>query len=104
MRRIHPVTWMAWSAASAVAALLLRNPFYLLLLTASVLAVGKWALGMKSLRTPLLLFASMLVFPTLLNLIFSRTGQTVLLQLPIRWIGGPYTLEGLYLAWLPVCR
>lgn len=95
MRRIHPMTWIAWSATSAVVALLVRNPYYLLLLTFTTLVVARVALKMKSLRTPLFLFASMLVFPTLLNLIFSRTGQTVLLHLPIRWIGGPYTLEAL---------
>jgi energy-coupling factor transport system permease protein len=95
MRRIHPMAWIVWSATSAVVALLVRNPYYLLLLALATLVVARAALKMKSLRTPLMLFASMLVFPTLLNLIFSRTGQTVLLQLPLRLIGGPYTLEAL---------
>jgi energy-coupling factor transport system permease protein len=95
MRKVHPVAWMVWSAATAVVALLVRNPFYLILLTLIALAVARRTLKMRSLRTPLLLYASMLIFPTLLNLIFSRTGHTVLLQLPIRWVGGPYTLEAL---------
>ena len=86
---------MVWSASGATVALLVRNPYYLLLLTLITLAVARWALGIKSLRVPLFLYASMLIFPTLLNLLFSRTGSTVLLQLPIRWVGGPYTLEAL---------
>jgi energy-coupling factor transport system permease protein len=86
---------MVWSASGAAVALLVRNPYYLLLLTLMTLAVARRTLGVKSMRVPLFLYASMLVFPTLLNLIFSRTGNTVLLHLPIRWIGGPYTLEAL---------
>jgi hypothetical protein len=35
------------------------------------------------------------LFPAALNLLLSRVGATVLLRLPIRWIGGPYTLEAL---------
>jgi energy-coupling factor transport system permease protein len=89
------MSWIVWSASSAVVALLVRNPYYLILLTLTTLVVARTGLKLSSLRTPLVLYASMLVFPTLLNLIFSRTGQTVLVQLPLRWIGGPYTLEAL---------
>lgn len=39
------------------------------------------------------LYLGFMVLPALMNLLFSRVGDTVLLQLPIRWIGGPYTLE-----------
>jgi len=89
----HPVTWMVWTLSASVVALLMRNPWYLLLLTVvSVLVYwhesrerpGSWYLKM---------YLSLLIFPTILNFLFSRSGDTVLLKLPIRWIGGPYTLE-----------
>ncbi len=41
------------------------------------------------------LYFSFLTIPAFMNLIFSRAGDTVLLELPIKWIGGPYTLEAL---------
>jgi energy-coupling factor transporter transmembrane protein EcfT len=91
----HPVTWMVWSLSATVVALLTRNPWYLLLL-ALVAVLIRWVVtkerpGGWFLR----IFLSLLITPTLLNLLFSRSGDTVLLELPIRWIGGPYTLEAL---------
>jgi energy-coupling factor transport system permease protein len=86
---------MIWSGCASVAALLTRNPWYLLFLSAIALAIkwkasqerpGGWALK---------LYLSFLIIPALMNLIFSRVGDTILLELPIKWIGGPYTLEAL---------
>jgi energy-coupling factor transport system permease protein len=86
---------MVWIASTSAVALLTRNPGYLLLL--GVVAMGvRWRLtGERPGRGSIFLFLSLLAFPALLNVAFSRVGDTVLLRLPIRWIGGPYTLEAL---------
>lgn len=92
-RRIHPTAWLVWTVCAVSTALLVRNPWYLILLGA-LAAVVRWRVTRQppSLST-FLLVASLLATSTLINLIFSRAGATVLLELPIRWIGGPYTLE-----------
>jgi energy-coupling factor transporter transmembrane protein EcfT len=41
------------------------------------------------------LLVSLLVFPAAINVLLSRVGETVLLRLPIPFVGGPYTLEAL---------
>jgi energy-coupling factor transport system permease protein len=93
--RRHPVAWMLWIACASVAALLTRNPWYLGLIGAGALCV-RWRLTRERPGWGTLAFlGSLLIFPALLNLLFSRAGDTVLLWLPIRWIGGPYTLEAL---------
>jgi energy-coupling factor transport system permease protein len=86
---------MLWIASASAVALLTRNPWYLLLLGGVAWAV-RWRLtGERPSRRTLALLLSLLAFPALLNLAFSRVGDTVLLRLPLRWIGGPYTLEAL---------
>jgi energy-coupling factor transporter transmembrane protein EcfT len=93
--KIHPVAWMIWSLSASVVALLTRNPWYLLTLSLVAVLI-RWA---ATRERPggwfLRIYLSLLITPTLLNLLFSRSGDTVLLELPIRWIGGPYTLEAL---------
>jgi energy-coupling factor transport system permease protein len=91
----HPSAWIVWAVSSTCVGLLLRNPWYLGLLGAVVLWVRWRAAGIRPGRSTLQLAGGMLVFPTLLNLLFSRAGDTVLLQLPIPWLGGPYTLEAM---------
>lgn len=93
-RRRHPVAWMVWAGAAATVALLTRNPWYLALLGVAALLVGRRATGaqLRGLLSPRLLL-SILLFPAALNLLLSRTGATVLLELPLPWVGGPYTLE-----------
>ena len=92
-RRGHPSAWLAWTAGAASAALLIRNPWYLLILGGAAIAV-RWRVTRRppSLSTFVLL-ATLIVTSTLVNVLFSRAGETVLLQLPIGWLGGPYTLE-----------
>ncbi len=92
--RRHPVAWMLWAAAAATVALLTRNPWYLALLGAAALLVGRRANGarLRGMLSPCLLL-SILLFPAALNLLLSRAGATVLLRLPLPWVGGPYTLE-----------
>jgi energy-coupling factor transport system permease protein len=86
---------MIWTACATAIGLLTRNPWYLLLL-AGVAMGARWAAtGERPGWSVARLYGMLLVFPTTLNLLFSRSGETVLLELPIRWVGGPYTLEAL---------
>jgi len=94
-RTQHPVAWMAWAASAAAVVLLVRNPWYLLLIAAAAAAVRWRATGERPTPGTVRAFAGLMVFPTLLNFLFSRAGETVLLELPVRYIGGPYTLEAL---------
>ena len=86
---------MAWAASAAAVVLLVRNPWYLLLIVAAATAVRWRATGERPTPGTVRAFAGLMVFPTLLNFLFSRAGETVLLELPVRYIGGPYTLEAL---------
>jgi len=92
-RRGHPSAWLAWTAAAASAALLIRNPWYLLILGGVAIAVRWRATRRPPVSSTFLLLATLLVTSTLVNVLFSRAGETVLLHLPIGWLGGPYTLE-----------
>lgn len=94
-RRMHPSTWLVWVFSAVTVALLMRNPWYLAEVSMIALAM-RWRVSrQRPGRSTLLLFASLVTFPTLLNLAFSRAGETVLLRLPVPFIGGPYTLEAL---------
>jgi energy-coupling factor transport system permease protein len=86
---------MIWSACASVVALLTRNPWNLLFLSAIAFLIKWRATGVRPGGWALRLYLSFLIIPALMNLIFSRAGDTVLLELPIKWIGGPYTLEAL---------
>lgn len=76
-------------------ALLTRNPWYLLPLSAIAFMIKWRATKERPGGWTLRLYLSFLIVPALMNLLFSRVGDTILLELPIRWIGGPYTLEAL---------
>lgn len=91
----HPGSWILWAASAACVALLIRNPWDLLLIGVVAIVVRWRATGERPGRGTVRLYATVILFPTLLNFAFSRTGDTVLLRLPIGWIGGPYTLEAL---------
>jgi energy-coupling factor transporter transmembrane protein EcfT len=91
----HPVAWMMWAAGAALPALLTRNPAYLALIGAAALLVQVRVRRRLPARSWLGVLAGLLLFPAALNLLLSRVGETVLLRLPIPWIGGPYTLEAL---------
>jgi len=86
---------MIWVAGAAIPALLTRNPAYLGLIGVAALLVHTHARRQLPSRSWVGVLASLLLFPAALNLLLSRVGATVLLRLPIRWIGGPYTLEAL---------
>jgi len=95
IRTLNPVTWMIWAGSAGCVALLARNPFYLLLIAAAGVAVRWRATGQRPTAGTLRLLLGLMAFPTLLNFVFSRAGQTVIFEFPLRWIGGPYTLEAL---------
>jgi energy-coupling factor transporter transmembrane protein EcfT len=86
---------MIWVAGAAVPAVLTRNPWYLGLIGIAALLVQSVVRGRLPGRGWLGMVASLLFFPAAINLLLSRVGETVLLRLPIPWIGGPYTLEAL---------
>jgi energy-coupling factor transporter transmembrane protein EcfT len=94
-KKHHPATWIIWSLSASVVALLIRNPWYLLILSVMAILVRWVGTGERPGGWFLRIYLSLLISPAILNLIFSRSGDTILLDLPIRWIGGPYTLEGL---------
>ena len=105
----HPYTWLMWLAASATAALLTRNPFYLAILIGAVsfvyaaLTRHQKSSGVASsaeTRTatwkPVLKLALFLMlFTVLFNALTVHHGQHVLFTLPaaLPIIGGPITLE-----------
>lgn len=86
---------MIWSACGTLVALLIRNPWYLLMLSVIAFLIKWKATRQRPGGWMLRVYIGFIVFPALMNLLFSRVGDTVLLQLPIKWIGGPYTLEAL---------
>jgi energy-coupling factor transporter transmembrane protein EcfT len=86
---------MVWAGSAGGIALLVRNPLLLLLIAAAAVMIRWRATSQRPSAGTLRLFAGLMVFPTLLNFVFSRAGETVLLEFPVRFIGGPYTLEAL---------
>lgn len=96
---LHPITWVTWTAVVATAAMLTRNPLYLLLLLGIVginyLAVSKNRLDAASWRSLLRVAAGLTLFAIPFNAFSVHSGSHVLFRLPARWllIGGPITLE-----------
>jgi energy-coupling factor transport system permease protein len=86
---------MIWAASAGCVALLTRNPWYLMILAAAGLAVRWRVARQRPTWGTLRLFLGLMAFPTLFNFLFSRAGDTVLFEMPVRWVGGPYTLEAL---------
>lgn len=96
---LHPVTWVAWTAAAAAATMLTRNPMYIGL----VLGIVAIQYLLASLGRPeasgwqalvrIALALALLIVP--FNALGSHAGRHVLFWLPPGWpvIGGPITLE-----------
>ncbi len=89
--------WLVWVMAAAAAAMLTRNPLYILiiLLAARLVTVTH---GLPGQGLPLSLWrlgGLILTFSAFFNALFLHVGQTVLLRLPAAWplIGGAITLE-----------
>ncbi len=101
MKMTSSITWIIWVVAGSTFILLTRNPVYLVLGILSLLFLGhQLAKKQQSQHWAKfnLRFIFMMVFlSTLINSLFSKVGQTVLLTLPIQWplIGGNITIESL---------
>jgi len=104
----HPYTWLLWLAAAAGAAMLVRNPLYLLVILLAVAFVyaslaqrrhrdvrAGWQPQDLSWQTILRLILLIWVFTVLFNTLSVHVGERVLFVLPRSWplIGGPITLE-----------
>jgi energy-coupling factor transport system permease protein len=89
----HPSVWLGWTACAVSVALLVRNPWCLAALALVAVAVRWHAAHQPPSRATFLLLATLILTTTAVNVIFSRAGETVLLRLPLGWLGGPYTLE-----------
>lgn len=98
MTRFDARVWVLWLLAGALPAILLRNPFYLLIL---LLISRLTARVCGSAANPVHRFgfwriaASILLFSTLFNMLTAHTGETILFRLPEGWwlIGGILTAE-----------
>ncbi|MBG0786213.1 MAG: energy-coupling factor transporter transmembrane protein EcfT [Anaerolineaceae bacterium] len=94
-------SWVAWLLASIIILLTTRNPLLLLLILILLLALGvrmtesgnrkRW-LG-QNLR----FIGTMLFLSSVINFLFTHSGNTALFSLPDNWflIGGKFTLESL---------
>jgi energy-coupling factor transporter transmembrane protein EcfT len=83
---------MIWGAGAACAGLLLRHPVFLAILGLAAALAGR---GHRAPRGWIgaRWTAGLILFPAVLNFLLSRSGSSVVLELPWGWIGGPYTLE-----------
>ncbi len=97
----HAAAWLVWLAVALVVASTTRNPLYLTLLLAVLLAT------LRAVRRPEMPSTAPLapgrfalyVIPlaAIINALLSRVGETVLFTIPPHWplIGGPLTAEAL---------
>lgn len=107
---LHPLAWLSWLAAAAGSALLVRHPFYLLVILLAELFVYAtlWqrqqrdtgydgATSTLSLRAMLRLLPFIIVLSMAFNALAVHVGAHVLFALPRSWplVGGPITLEAL---------
>ena len=87
----------AWSAACLFVALSTTNPAYRAVVLCATLAVVLASPGSARVRPLLTFVAVTAVIGTLLNMVVSHVGTTVMFELPdgIPALGGPYTAEAL---------
>ncbi len=101
------LAWIPWLIAMLVLSLSIRNPIYLALLLFGQLWLGAFVAGKGSdkaakktasqlwLRQNARLLLTFLTLSSLINMLFTHTGSTILFKLPTTWpiIGGKITLE-----------
>lgn len=94
-RSFHPRAWLVWGGAGLIAALLTRNPLYLLLVLLAVRLVGAMASPSGDIPNLARIALPILVLTTFWNLATVHVGETVLVWLPswLPLVGGPLTLE-----------
>lgn len=94
-------SWLAWLLASIIILLTTRNPLLLLVILVQLLALGvqmtEFGNRKRWLGQNLSFIGTMLLLSSLINFIFTHSGNTVLFSLPDDWflIGGKFTLESL---------
>lgn len=93
--------WVVWLVSSMALLLSTRNPIYLTLGMAQLFILGARQAKAKRRKgwvsQNLRFTSTMIALSTLINALFTHTGQTELFTLPKDWplIGGPLTLESL---------
>jgi len=94
-RTFHPQAWLLWALAGMAAALLTRNPLYLLLVLLAVRLAGTATTLPRETASLFRLAWPILALTTGWNLLTVHLGETVLVTLPgwLPLVGGPLTLE-----------
>ena len=97
----HSFSWVAWLLASLILLLTTRNPLLLSLILILLLTLGVRLIEpgnrKRWLGQNLSFIGTMLFLSSLINLMFTHSGSTVLFSLPENWflIGGRFTLESM---------
>jgi len=98
---INTANWIAWMVMTLAILLSTRNPFYLIILLTDLLILGVHLSQKISRRfwvsQNLRFIITMMLISTVINAIFTHTGQTLLFKIPQNWIlvGGNITLESI---------
>jgi energy-coupling factor transport system permease protein len=98
---MNSVVWIMWLAATMTFLLTTRNPFYIVIMLAGLFSLGRRLARDRNINPwvlPNLKFLlTMIMLSTLINGLFSHTGNTVLFTIPRSWplIGSDITLESL---------
>ena len=98
---MNSVVWILWLAAAMTFLLTTRNPFYIVVMLAGLFSLGKRLAKDRNINPwvfPNLRFLmTMILLSTLINGLFSHSGNTVLFTIPHSWplIGGDITVESL---------
>jgi energy-coupling factor transport system permease protein len=98
---MNAFVWILWLTATMTFSLTTRNPFYILVVLGGLFGLGN-RLAKDRNMTPWVLpnlrfLLTMILLSTLINGLFSHTGNTILFTIPHAWplIGGDITLESL---------
>lgn len=95
------ITWVIWLITSLFLLLSTRNPINILITLLSLFILGNSVarkMGQKKWTIQNLRFLSiMMIISTLINMLFTHTGQSILITLPKNWplVGGPITFESM---------
>lgn len=97
----NTTSWLLWLFMTVAFLLSTRNPIYLLVILIGLFVLGAWMAKRKHqpfwLRQNLRFLLTMVFLSTMINALFTHTGQTILFTIPEGWplIGGAFTLESL---------
>ncbi len=96
---IHTYAWLVWLISGLVVLTTTRNPLLLILVDFVLVIFQVWISppGRKSLQMLIRFGGSVLTLSTVLNMLISRFGETILFKLPgtIPLLGGNFTFEAL---------